>query len=150
MFKDKPNLFFSVGVYTATSIIAILLLIATYVLGSTLGTSIESFADVLGILLGFLSLLTIPALFILAIVHGTIPKKLMDSFYDLCLNRNKLFLYGAMIPITMSVVFATVYGLFMVIPQALRSYYVLVFVEIFISFWISPLLVKLYVSLNRK
>jgi hypothetical protein len=60
-----------------------------------------------------------------------------------------LFSCGAIIPITMSIVAPVMYVIFLFMAKFIRSYSILIFIEIFAFLWISPLLVKLYVLLRK-
>jgi hypothetical protein len=83
-------------------------------------------------------------------VHGMIPRKLKNSFYNLYFGQyGHLFFCGAIIPTAMSIVAPVMYAVFLFMGKFIRSYSILIFIEIFAFLWISPLLVKLYVLLRK-
>lgn len=148
MFKNKPSIYFNLGIYASLDTILLSLLILAFLHGYTLGVPANSFVNVVQICLGLLSLFTIPALLVLAVAHETIPKKLKDSFYGLCINNHKyVFTCGVTIPIVMFVISFAIYAVFLAMADFMPCS-VLVVVEIFASLCVSPLLVKLFVILK--
>ena len=144
MLNSKPSIFFNLGISLSVSVIILVLLIASYFYGYTLGIFVKSYIDIIEIGLGFIFLFTIPALFVLALVHGTIPRELKMSFYSF--ENRYLFLSGASMPITIFLISLIIYFIFLAIPEYIE---VLMYIEVIVILTVPFVLVKIAVLLKK-